>query len=50
MKKIFLSETTWPRDLIFGMKHHLVNFNGFVQIISLGPGVTCFTYAYIGKT
>ena len=23
--KIFLSETTRPRALIFGMKHHLVN-------------------------
>ena len=25
MKKIFLSETTRPRALIFGMKHHLVD-------------------------
>ena len=25
-EKIFLSETTRPRALIFGMKHHLVNF------------------------
>ena len=24
-KKIFFSETTEPRALIFGMKHHLVN-------------------------
>ena len=23
--KIFLSETIWPRALIFGMKHHLVD-------------------------
>ena len=26
MKKIFLSETSRPRALIFGMKQHLVNF------------------------
>ena len=26
-EKIFLSETTRPRALIFGMKHHLVDFN-----------------------
>ena len=32
LEKIFLFETTRPRVLIFGMKHHLV-----VQIISLGP-------------
>ena len=25
MKENFLSETTRPRTLIFGMKHHLVN-------------------------
>ena len=25
MKKIFLSETTRPRALIFGIKHHLVD-------------------------
>ena len=25
-EKIFLSETTMPRALIFGMKHHPVNF------------------------
>ena len=25
-EKIFLSETTMPRGLIFGMKHHLVDF------------------------
>ena len=25
-EKIFLSETTMPRALIFGMKHYLVNF------------------------
>ena len=24
-EKIFMSETTMPRALIFGMKHHLVN-------------------------
>ena len=27
MKKIFLSESTRPRALIFGMKHHLVNLD-----------------------
>ena len=26
-EKIFLSETTRPRVMIFGMKHHLVNLN-----------------------
>ena len=25
IEKLFLSETTMPRALIFGMKHHLVN-------------------------
>ena len=25
-EKIFLSETTWLRALIFGMKHHIVDF------------------------
>ena len=34
---IFLSETTMPRALIFGMKHYLVNLYQFVQIIYLGP-------------
>ena len=34
---IFLSETTMPRALIFGMKHHLENLYQVVQIISLGP-------------
>ena len=29
-EKIFFSETTRPRALIFGMKHHLVNFYQFV--------------------
>ena len=48
-EKIFLSETTRPRGLIFGMKHHLVNLYQVCSIyISLGPkmahpGVTCFT-------
>ena len=45
---IFLSETTMPRALIFGMKHHLVNL---YQVCSnyisgaknfLPQGVTCF--------
>ena len=47
-EKIFLSETIRPRALIFGMKHHIVDYapgakNGPV------PGVTYFTLAYIGK-
>ena len=25
VKKNFMSETTWPRTLIFGMKRHLVD-------------------------
>ena len=25
MKEIFLSETMWPRALMFGAKHHLVD-------------------------
>ena len=25
-KKIFLYDTIWPKVLIFGMKHHLVDF------------------------
>ena len=36
-EKIFSSKTTRPRALIFGMKHHLVNFPKFDRIISLGP-------------
>ena len=35
--KIFFSETTRPRALIFGMYHHLVGHYHFVQINSLGP-------------
>ena len=36
-ENIFLSETTRPRALIFGMKHHLVDSYQVVQIIPLGP-------------
>ena len=52
MKKI-LSKTTRPRALIFGMKHHLVNF---YQVCSNNipwakngpvPGATCFIKACI---
>ena len=48
-EKIFLSETTRPRAMIFGMKHYLVVF---YQVCSNNtprvkngptPGVTCFT-------
>ena len=37
MKKIFLSETTRPRALIFCMMHNLVVFYQVVQIIPLRP-------------
>ena len=48
--KIFLSETTVPRALIFGKVHHLVDLNQVC--LSYGPGakkgsvlgVACFTY------
>ena len=55
MKKIFLSETTRPRVLIFGMQYHLVYL---YQVCSnnipgakngSAPGVTCFTEGYIGS-
>ena len=54
-RKIFLSKTIGPRVLICDMYHHLVDLN---QVCSkyaswakngLAPGVTCFTWAYIGK-
>ena len=55
-----LSETTRPRALMFGMKHHLVNL---YQVCSSEPlpslfkwsqkwprtRLTCFTYAFIGE-
>ena len=46
---IFLSETTRPRALIFGMKHHLVDFYQ-VQIIPLGPKMALprGSHVYIG--
>ena len=36
MKKIFLSETTRPRALIFGLKHHLVDLYQFCS--NYAPG------------
>ena len=48
-EKIFLSETTRPRALIFGMKHHLVDLqkvcSNYTPGAKNGPalGVTCFT-------
>ena len=46
---IFLSETTMPRALIFGINHHLVNLyhvcSNYISGAKNGntPGVTCFT-------
>ena len=54
-EKIFLSETTRPRALIFDMKHHLVNLYQVCSNYGPGakndhsPGITCFTKAYIGR-
>ena len=54
-EKIFLSETTRPRALIFGMKHHLVNLYQVCSNYIPGakncpaPGVTCFKYLYWEK-
>ena len=48
---IFLSETTGPRALIFGMYHHLVDLYQVCSNKAPGvkngpaPGVTCFTKA-----
>ena len=48
-EKIFLSETTRPRALIFGMKHHLVDLYQVCSNKTPGaknvhaPGITCFT-------
>ena len=36
-EKIFLSETTRPRALIFGMKHHLVDLYQVCSNYSPGP-------------
>ena len=56
MKKIFLCDTIWPRVLIFGMQHHLVDLyqvcSNYVPGTKNGPvrgvgGVTGFTLAYI---
>ena len=40
MNKIFLSEITRHRALIFGLKHHLLNSTKFVQFLPVGlaPG------------
>ena len=42
-KKIFLSETTWPRALIFGMQHHLVNLyqvcENYAPVAKNGPAL-----------
>ena len=55
MKKIFLSETTMPRALIFGKKHHIVNL---YQVCSnyipgakngLPPGHMFYIDLYRGK-
>ena len=49
MKKIFLSEATRPRALIFGMYYHHVDLYQVCSNYSPGaktgpaPGVTCFT-------
>ena len=54
-EKIFLSETTRPRALIFGMKQRLVDFYQVCSNYTPGakngpaPGVTCFTWASIGS-
>ena len=48
-EKLFLSETTRPRTLIFGMKHHLVNLyqvcSNFIPGAKNGLpwGSQCFT-------
>ena len=47
--KIFFSETTRPRTLVFGMMHHLVDLYQVYSNYPPGakngpaPGVTCFT-------
>ena len=54
-EKIFLSETTRPRALNFGMNYHLVNLyqvcSNYIPRAKNGPAleVTCFTYAFIGR-
>ena len=40
-EKIFLSETTSPRALIFGMKHHLVNLYQVCSNYAPVSGDTC---------
>ena len=48
-KKIFLSETTRPRALTFGMKHHLVDL--YLICSYYAPGAKnaskCFAFAHI---
>ena len=54
-EKIILSETTRPRALLFGMKHHLVNLYQVCSNYIPGakncpdPRVTCFIYLYWEK-
>ena len=56
MKKVFLSETTRYRALVFGMMCHLVDLYQVCSNYAPGakngsvPGVTCFTLANIGIT
>ena len=49
-EKIFSSETTRPRALIFGMKHHPVNFDKNCSNYALGSknGLTRGHMFYIG--
>ena len=37
-EKIFLSETTRPRALVFGMKHHLVDLYQVCSKMATPPG------------
>ena len=52
----FLSETTKPKALRFGMRHHLVDlyqvWSNYIPAAKNGPAlrVTCFTKAYIERT
>ena len=55
-KKIFLSEKSiWPRVLIFGIQHHLVDYYQVCSNYATGakkgpaPAVSCFILAYIVK-
>ena len=48
MKKIFLSETLRPRAMIYGIKHHLVDYAPGAKN-GPAPGVTYFTLDYVGE-